>query len=237
MPTMTAAAFRSRANEMVGLPYVLGAEWSPSCTGTCRPRALDCSELIEGLYRENSTPIGDLAAAQYDKTVAASGSPKVGDLVFLRNNPARWNRIGHVAVITAKLANGDYEIIEARGRKYGVVRTTLSYWKTRAGYTGVRRFNRFALLPSSPVPPLSITPGKLAVDGQYGPLTSAAVASQCATGAGTKALQSWLNGRGWRPVLKVDGERGPKTNAAIAWAKSSRMRTRALQAWLNGASL
>ena len=141
----TAAQFRARAVGLVGLPYVLGAEWPASITPPKRPKALDCSELVEGLFRENNTPIGDLAAAQYDKTVKATGSPRVGDLVFLRNNPARHNGIGHVAVLTSKLSNGDWEIVEARGRAAGVVRTTLSYWKTRRYYTGLRRFPRFAI--------------------------------------------------------------------------------------------
>jgi peptidoglycan hydrolase-like protein with peptidoglycan-binding domain len=69
----------------------------------------------------------------------------VGDLVFLRNNPARSNGIGHVAILTKKLSNGDWRIIEARGRADGVVRTTLSYWKQRSYYAGLRRLTSFAL--------------------------------------------------------------------------------------------
>ena len=140
-PLLTASEFRKLALSVVGLPYVLGAEvkWPK------RPTKLDCSELVEWLFDANGTPIGDLAAWQYDKTVKATGDPRVGDLVFLRNNPARANGIGHVAVITGKLSNGDYEIVEARGRAAGTVRTTLSYWKRRRYYTGIRRFPGFAL--------------------------------------------------------------------------------------------
>lgn len=141
--------FRAEALAQVGKPYILGAE---AALTNDNPRAFDCSELVEWLFGRNRTPIGDLAAAQYDKTVAVSGSPRVGDLVFLRNNPARWNRIGHVAVITAPLANGDWEIVEARGRAAGVVKTTLSYWRTRAYFTGVRRFPGFKLASATPPP-------------------------------------------------------------------------------------
>lgn len=142
----SAKEFAARANQLVGLPYVLGAEWPASVVAPAIPKAVDCSEVVEGLFRENGTPIGDLAASQYDKTVAVkAGDERVGDLVFLRNNRARWNGIGHVAVITAKLSNGDWRIIEARGRAYGVVRTTLSYWKARSYFTGVRRFPAFKL--------------------------------------------------------------------------------------------
>jgi peptidoglycan hydrolase-like protein with peptidoglycan-binding domain len=69
----------------------------------------------------------------------------VGDLVFLRNNPARSNGIGHVAILTKKLSHGDWRIIEARGRADGVVRSTLSYWKKRSYYAGLRRLSSFAL--------------------------------------------------------------------------------------------
>lgn len=213
---MTAAQFAARADAMVGLPYILGAEWAPSIVAPKRPKALDCSELVEGLYREAGCPIGDLAAAQYDKTVPATGSPRIGDLVFLRNNPARWNRIGHVAVITAKLSNGDYRIVEARGRAAGTVRTTLSYWKTRKYYTGLRRFPGFALA-GQVIEQRTLKRGSagadvvklqqqlnelganLIVDGDFGAKTEAAV----------EAVQRAAN-------LKVDGEVGPKTRAALA---------------------
>ena len=141
---MTAEQFRTMLIAQVGKPYFLGAEASPNDPN---PPRFDCSEIIEWAFARNGTPIGDLAAAQYDKTRALKPgeSPRVGDLVFLKNNPARWNRIGHAAVITAKLSSGDYEIVEARGRRYGVVRSSLGYWKTRKYFTGVRRFDKFRL--------------------------------------------------------------------------------------------
>lgn len=153
----TPTAFAARALSLVGLPYHLGAEWAPSTVAPAKPKALDCSELVEGLFRENGTSIGDLAASQYGKTVKASGSVRVGDLVFLRNNPARWNGIGHVAVVVGGAGGvkpdgagqyavvGEPIIVEARGRASGVVRTTLTYWKGRAHYTGLRRFPGFKL--------------------------------------------------------------------------------------------
>lgn len=152
MPNFTPTTFRQRALSFVGLPYILGAEFDSSFPSADKPRALDCSELTETLCRENGTPLGDLAAAQYDKTIAVTGEIRVGDLVFLRNNKARWNGIGHVAVITHDLGNGDWEIVEARGSKSGVVVTTLSYWRTRPAYTGVRRFPAFSLLPELAAP-------------------------------------------------------------------------------------
>ncbi len=135
---MTAAQFIKLAQAQVGKPYVLGAE---ALLTNTNPSKFDCSELVEWLYGRSGNPITDLAAAQYNATSAVStASPKTGDLVFLRNNPARANGIGHVALVTMKLANGDWEVIEARGRAYGVVKTTLSYWKKRAFFAGMRRY-------------------------------------------------------------------------------------------------
>ncbi len=136
---MTATQFAALADAQIGKPYVLGAEASIT---NPNPPKFDCSELVEWLYGRSGNKITDLAASQYNvtKAVAATASPKVGDLVFLRNNPARSNGIGHVAVVTRKLDNGDWRIIEAKGKAYGVVATTLSYWKTRAYYAGLRRY-------------------------------------------------------------------------------------------------
>ncbi len=140
--TMTASQFAQLADDQVGKPYVLGAETSISDPN---PPKFDCSELVQWLFGRSGNPITDLAASQYNVTKKVSGSPKVGDLVFLRNNPARSNGIGHVAVLTKQLSNGDWRIIEARGHAYGVVRTTLSYWKSRSYYAGLRRYPSFTL--------------------------------------------------------------------------------------------
>ncbi len=142
VPKMTAAQLAQVAEDQVGKPYVLGAEASIS---DLNPPKFDCSELVEWLYGRSGNSITDLAAAQYDATRQVSGAPKVGDLVFLRNNPARSNGIGHVAMLTKQLDDGDWRIIEARGRAYGVVGTTLSYWTTRNYYAGLRRQSSFSL--------------------------------------------------------------------------------------------
>ena len=148
---LTAKQFAKLADAQVGKPYVLGAEARISDPN---PPKFDCSELVEWLYGRNGTPITDLAAAQYNATKPVAGAIHVGDLVFLRNNPARSNGIGHVAVITEKLSNGDWRIVEARGRKSGTVHSTLSYWRTRKQFAGVRRYARFALAaePTAPKP-------------------------------------------------------------------------------------
>ena len=137
---LTAVQFARLLSDQVGKPYVLGAE---AAISNPDPPRFDCSELVQWSYGRAGTDITDLAAAQYTVTraVPSGTSPKVGDLVFLRNNPARSNGIGHVAVLSRQLASGDWEIVEARGRAYGVVKTTLNYWKSRKYYAGLRRYS------------------------------------------------------------------------------------------------
>ncbi|MGC4151487.1 MAG: NlpC/P60 family protein [Propionicimonas sp.] len=157
--TATAAQYAALAAKQVGKRYILG---QPVPHKGGNPGAFDCSGLV--IWLNNATgalPQGDdTAAGLYNRSKAVTGTPAVGDLVFLRNNPARSNGIGHVAVITQRLSNGDWRIIEARGKASGVVATTLSYWKTRKHYTGVRRLTGFKLAPApkpTPTPPATET--------------------------------------------------------------------------------
>lgn len=140
---LSGSGFATLADRQVGKRYVLGAEAAAS---NANPTAFDCSELTQWLYSRSGNTLTDLAAAQYDATVKVTGSPKVGDLVFLRNNPARYNGIGHVAVLTARFSNGDWRVIEAKGSKYGVVRSSLSIWKARAYFAGLRRYPKLNLV-------------------------------------------------------------------------------------------
>lgn len=147
----TAAEYAALAAKQVGKAYVLG---QPVPYKGGDPKALDCSGLVIWLNNETGAFVmgDDTAAGLYNRSKAVTGEPAVGDLVFLRNNPARSNGIGHVAVLTAKLSNGDWRIVEARGRAAGVVNTTLGYWKTRKYYTGVRRLTGFRLAIPAPLP-------------------------------------------------------------------------------------
>lgn len=198
LPKITAAAFAKLLDAQVGKPYVLGAEASISDPN---PKAFDCSELVQWAFGRSGNKITDLAAAQYDATRPVTGTPKVGDLVFLRNNPARSNGIGHVAILTKKLAGGDWRIVEARGHAYGVVRTTLSYWKGRAHYAGIRRLPSFSLLPDPAGTPKPVS---------YPPTLR-----EGSSGKWVKALQKTLNAKGAKPKLKVDADFKNKTGDAV----------------------
>ena len=173
----TAQQLRARANQFVNkVPYILGSQWTAATKAPALPKAVDCSELVEGLYRENGTPFktGDpTASAEYDACTAVTNSKyRPGDLVFLKNNAARKNGIGHVGILvwgSKGIDNNGYivgepEIIEARGHAYGCQRHTLSFWKARGHYAGVRRYPGFKLAtttttaPVKPPIPAPVTP-------------------------------------------------------------------------------
>ena len=146
----TAAEYAALAAKQVGKPYVLG---TPAPYNAASPKTFDCSGLVIWLNNQTRAYVmgDDTAAGLYNRSKAVAGEPAVGDLVFLKNNPARSNGIGHMAVLTARLSNGDWRIVEARGRAAGVVNTTLSYWKTRKHYAGIRRLPGFRLA-TTPAP-------------------------------------------------------------------------------------
>lgn len=149
----TAAQYAALLNKQVGKKYVLG-EPRPYKGGN--PKAFDCSGLIVWANNESGAhPMGDdTAEGLFNRSKPVTGSPKVGDMVFLANNSKRKAPkgfsmgIGHMAVLTSKLSNGDWRIIEARGKASGVVATTLGYWKTRPYYAGIRRLPNFKLAPT-----------------------------------------------------------------------------------------
>lgn len=194
---ITAAAFAKLADSLVGLAYVLG-QAIPYNLRRGLLKALDCSGLIGWLLYWSGNGKGDRTA---DGWYAASipvppGQERVGDVVFLRNNPAMPHGIGHTAILTKRLANGDWRIIEARGHRYGVVRTTLSYWRSRKHYAGVHRFPWFSLLSDPTAPkPVSYPPTiRLGSKGKW-----------------VEALQRELNLKGAKPRLRIDAQFGNLT--------------------------
>ena len=209
---MNTAEFIKLARDQVGKPYVLGAEASMTDPD---PKAFDCSELVQWLYYQagvKNPTFTDGAWLQYKATTAVT-SPRTGDLVFLRNNPARDNGIGHVGIITAKKSNGDWEVVEAKGRAYGVVRSTLSYWKTRAYYAGIRRTSRLKLTDPIIIPPTPEVPS-------VPPETTSPLLKSGASGESVKELQALLDRNGLDVIN--DSQFGPQTELAVKSFQSQR---------------
>ena len=135
--------YRQLVMAQLGDAYRLGAE---ALISDSNPDVFDCSELVEWSYGRAGVRIRDGAWAQYEDTNAVVGLPQIGDLTFLANNPDRPHDIGHVGIITSvNSKTGEAFIVEAKGREYGVVLSTLSDWKRRSSFAGVRRFSPFTL--------------------------------------------------------------------------------------------
>ena len=95
------------ARKLLGIPYMLGAEWTDI---TKMPTALDCSEMVEGVYHQNGLKMPDGSQNQHDFCVH-SPSPLLGDLAFFGRSGA-GNQIYHVGMVL-----DDVSIIEARGHQ------------------------------------------------------------------------------------------------------------------------
>ena len=115
--------FKKVLKAQLGKPYVWGANG---------PKSFDCS----GLYYWISNQLGfkradTTAAGLYSSTKERVGAPQTGDLVFLHSS----GYVSHVGIMYDSKT-----VIEARGRAWGVVKTKLSDFKRRGGYTykGVR---------------------------------------------------------------------------------------------------
>ncbi len=114
------------ALEQVGKDYVWGA------TG---PNSFDCSGLIVFVFRQYGKSFPHSAAGQYNSTARIDpGQIKPGDLVFKRNTGDR------VGITHVGLYIGNGKVVEARGKKYGVVITDYNKnWIGSGHFAGVGR--------------------------------------------------------------------------------------------------
>ena len=198
---MTADAFVAILAAQLGKPYSLGAEVKMDDPN---PPRFDCSELVQWSFYRAGCKITDGAWLQYNATAAVSlADVRTGDLVFLRNNPARSNGIGHVGIVADKTSDGGWRIIEARGRAWGVTNArSLSEWRKLSTFAGVRRFPALVLeWPQQVTYPPTIRKGS--------------------KGAVVRKLQTALRGLGYRGdllnrvPLTVDGDFGGQTDRAL----------------------
>ncbi len=122
----------------VGKPYILGRNG---------PQAFDCSGLYYYWLRKiGFKTIDRTAASFYTVTDPVKGSPRFGDTVYLKSS-----YVYHMAVIGERMSNGDYAVYEAKGKRYGVVKTTLSFWRKRGDFAGVRRMKGITVtMPNYP---------------------------------------------------------------------------------------
>ncbi len=120
---------------LMDIPYEYGAEW---ISNMMVPKSLDCSELIEGVYRFFGMKMPDGSQAQFDFTIPVS-HPGTADLAFFGKG-GKTTKIYHVGMVF-----NDYHIIEARGLQPGasfetgkVILRPRTKWEAYKNFVGYR---------------------------------------------------------------------------------------------------
>lgn len=98
-----------QATKLLGIKYEYGAEWTDR---TKLPEALDCSEMIEGVFKIVGLRMEDGAQNQFNMTVPST-LPLPGDLAFLGKS-GDIAKIYHVGIVYDA-----HQIIEARNPQPG----------------------------------------------------------------------------------------------------------------------
>lgn len=129
------------AKKLLGIPYEYGAEWTDY---TKPPHALDCSEMIEGIFKIVGLPMPDGAQAQFNFTLATD-HPLPGDLAFFGKGKD-INQIYHVGLVFDEMF-----MIEARAfdptAKFETGKVILrpqTAWENYHNFAGYRCFPKLA---------------------------------------------------------------------------------------------
>lgn len=99
----------------IGRPYVWGAKGEGD--------KFDCSGLTYAAWKAQGVdvPASTGVWKQGKKTKVEKDKGQPGDVIILNTNgPSK----GHAMMITANLGDGKYKVVEAKGKKYGVVEST-----------------------------------------------------------------------------------------------------------------
>lgn len=119
-----------KAAMLVGIPYIYGAK-IPKGTKPEDVKAVDCSGLVQWVCGELGLKVNMTGNSQfqYDQCIKipVPQAMKTPGALLFRHDKAK-GRIGHVAV-----SDGKGNIIEARGRAYGVVKRPCPNNFTSAG--------------------------------------------------------------------------------------------------------
>jgi cell wall-associated NlpC family hydrolase len=104
---------------LVGKPYNLGAEVNLKNSNPDDIKSIDCSELVEWLFAQIGivVPDGSYNQAKFCNRLPPGEAPLVGDLGF------KWDPDTH-AVHHVGVYIGDDNVLEAKGKQWGVLVTT-----------------------------------------------------------------------------------------------------------------
>lgn len=190
--------FRQVVLKQVGKKYIFGHEVR---LNDPNPRAFDCSELVQWAFYQVGYKVVDGSFNQYAKCTKLSRPSRVGDLFFLKNSRGRIHHVG--------IYLGGDTVVEAKGRLWGVVRTTVSKANKRGAIWG--RYKGVDLgdsvlsgKPTSPKPAKAkpkVKIPKYLVEGMPRNL-------------GVSNAQTRLKNKGFYKG-RIDGDFGPATRRAV----------------------
>ena len=122
-----------KANKILGTKYIWG--------GNSMRNGLDCSALVQQIYKRLGYSLPRTAEAQATKTkecpmIRKLSDTMIGDALYFKNNQGK---IHHVAIVSGFDKYGRPIITHAKGKKYGVVRECLTD-KYISEFIGAKRF-------------------------------------------------------------------------------------------------
>ena len=127
------ARFNTLATQLVGKPYVFGAETDLDDGDPSHIKELDCSELVEWLFSQVGIAVPDGSYYQFKASSPISGNPIIGDLGF------KWipetHSVHHVGIYLKD------QVIEAKGKAWGTVLTPRQEYEASTHFAMWRRLN------------------------------------------------------------------------------------------------
>ena len=129
--------------KLIGIPYEFGAEWTDFQK---TPSALDCSEMVQGVYGHFKIKMPDGSQNQFDFTLPVS-EPQIGDLAFFGRGGGNCKKVYHVGMIL-----NESQIIEARGFQPNssfdtgkVILRPIGNWYVYKNFAGFRSHPKFVV--------------------------------------------------------------------------------------------
>ena len=126
--------FIKHATQLVGTPYVFGAETRLDDPDPTHVKELDCSELCEWLFAQVGIMVPDGVYNQFKASSPITGEPLIGDLGF------KWipetQSVHHVGILIMP-----DKVIEAKGKAWGVVLTDRRVYEASPHFAMWRMLN------------------------------------------------------------------------------------------------
>jgi cell wall-associated NlpC family hydrolase len=127
--------FRDLGLKLVGKPYVFGAETNLKDADPDHITGIDCSETSEWMFAQVFIVAPDGAYNQFKVCRPIQGDPLIGDLGFKWDPETRV--VHHVGIYL-----GNNEVLEAKGKSWGVVLTPRDVYEKSSHFAMWGRLNQ-----------------------------------------------------------------------------------------------